>query len=133
MEDEFVDEDFDDYETILNHARGDLEAVGPEITGQFAPAEETLGPEPGLGEKIGDYLIDRVVPEVWDAFTHEVSLGSSELSKALMGREDPFVLYGKSLDPLDTYDVGSPQQSYDDMLRDASTVWGRGQDQEMER
>lgn len=128
MEDELLDRDFD---AIFGHARDDLAGIGP--PGQFAPAE-TLGPEPSFWDRAANFFIDKLVPEVWDAVEHEVSLGASELAKALLGHSDGFVLYGPSLDPIQTYDIPEPpQQSFDDQMAQASQVWGPEQDRDLER
>ena len=141
MDDELLELDFDDIEPVVNqdyedfravydHAMDDLATIEP--VGQFAPAE-TLGPEPGLWEQAADYFIDKTAPEIWDAFTHEVSLGASELAKSLYGHADGFVLYGPSLEPIQTYDLSEPQQSYDEMLRDASQRGIEDRDMGLER
>lgn len=126
--DDLLDEDFD---AVFGHAQADMAGIEP--VGQFAPAE-ALGPEPGLWDRAADYFIDKMVPEIWDGITHEVSLGASELAKGLLGHADGFVLYGPSLDPIETYDIPEPpQQSFDDMLSDASQRGVMEQDRELER
>lgn len=141
MDNELLDEGFDDIEAVVNqeyedfravydHAMDDLAAIEP--VGQFVPAE-TLGEEPGFWEQAADFFIDKFVPEVWEGLEHEVSLGASELAKSLYGHADGFVLYGPSLAPITTYDIPETQQSFDDMLNEASQRGGQEQDLGLER
>ena len=113
-----MDSDYEDLLAVVKHAQADLSAM-PEIVGPV---------EPGFMDKAADWLIDKFVPEVWEGIEHEVSLGASELAKALLGKEDPFVLYGPSLEPIETFDL-----SYDQMLNEAMQAQAQDQDMELER
>lgn len=130
-----MDEDFDAIEMaaddilgIVEHAREDLSAIG--IPGQFSPAE-TLGPEPGFLERTEDFLIDKFLPEVGNMLVREWNLGASEISKALFGESDAAVLYGPALVPIQPVEMA--EQSFDDMIRDASERSAPDREQGLER
>ena len=66
-----------------------------------------------------DLLAEKVIPQ-----------GASELAQALNSQSNAYVPYGHAQQPLD---VEGPQQSYQDMLREASERSAPEQDRGMER
>ena len=66
-----------------------------------------------------DLLAEKVIPQ-----------GASELAQALNSQSNAYVPYGHAQQPLE---VEGPQQSYQDLLRDASQRGGPEQEREMER
>lgn len=130
-----MEEDFDAIEMaaddilgIVEHAREDLSAIG--IPGQFSPAE-TLGPEPGFLERAEDFVIDKLLPEIGDMLGRQWDMGASEISKALFGQADGFVLYGPALEPIEPVEMA--EQSFDDVIRDASERSAPDREQGLER
>ena len=132
MDEDFdaIERDADDILDVVDHAREDLSAIGP--PGQFAPAE-TLGPEPGFIEQAQDFFIDKLVPEVGDMLGRQWDMGASEFAKFLYGQADGFVLYGPALEPIEPIEIESPEESFDDILREASKRSAPDREQEFER
>ena len=85
--------------------------------------------ERSLVGKVWDYMKDRVAPEIGDMLVQKTAQGAAELSQALNSQSDAFVPYGVGQQQLA---VEGSQQSYQDMLREASQrgVQEHGQDME---
>jgi len=93
---------------VIQHAQEDLKRVGSDVGG---PQER------GWWEKMKDYFIDRIAPEVGDMLVHKTAQGAAELSQALNSQSNAYVPYGTGQRPLE---VEGPQVSYQDMIREAS-------------
>ena len=65
-----------------------------------------------------------------ETMTQKVAQGAAELSHALNSQSNAYVPYGYGQNPLE---VEGPQQSYQDMLREASQHAAPEQDRGMER
>ena len=89
--------------------------------------------ERGFFGKMWDHLKERMsaIPgEVGDMAMQKTAQGAAELSQALNSQSNAYVPYGYAQQPLE---IEGPQQSYADMLREASQRAVPEQGQEMER
>jgi hypothetical protein len=88
--------------------------------------------EKGFLGKAWDYMKERVIPEVADMVVKKTQQGAAELSQALNSQSNAYVPYGAGQQALQ---VEGPQQSYADIVREASQRGGQEQsrEQEMER
>jgi arginine utilization protein RocB len=87
----------------------------------------------GIMGKIWDYMKERLgaIPsEVGDMVVHKTAQGAAEISQALNSQSNAYVPYGVGQQPLE---VEGPQQSYQDVLREASQRGGQEQDLGMDR
>jgi hypothetical protein len=112
---------------VIEHARDDLGArqqPGNAWPGVSEPARQSLW------ERVKDHFIDRFVPEVGDMLMQKMAQGSAELSQFLNQGNAAYTPYGYAQRPLE---VEGPQQSYQDMLRDASRTAGQEHERGMGR
>lgn len=87
---------------VIKHAQDDMARIGADAG----------GPEPpGVVEKVKDYLMDRVLPEIGDALMHKVAHGAAELSQGLNSQSNAYVPYGIGQAPLAVED-SAPQSLY---------------------
>ena len=80
--------------------------------------------------KAWDYLKQRVAPEIGEMVVQKTAQGAAEISQALNSQSNAYVPYGHAQQPLE---VEGPQQSYQDMLREAAQGGGQEPDRELER
>jgi hypothetical protein len=114
---------------VLEHARDDLGATHNAANGWtgYEP------PKQGIGGKIVDHIMDRVLPEVGDMLMQKTAQGAAELSMALNHQSTAYQPYGYAQKPLQPHEVEGPQQSYQDMLRQASERQGPEQEKGIDR
>lgn len=118
----------DDLKLVVDHAREDLKAIGP--PGRFAPPETTLEDKRSWLGKVMDYVMDRMLPEIGDMVMQKTAQGAAEISHALNSQSNAYTPYGYGQQPLE---VEGPQQSFTDMVREASERQAPHREMEMER
>jgi hypothetical protein len=93
---------------VIQHAQEDLKSVGA----------DAAGPAPrGVWERVKDYFIDRIAPEVGDMLMHKTAQGAAEIAAAINSQSNAFVPYGEGQHSLE---VEGPQKSYQDAIREAA-------------
>jgi hypothetical protein len=111
---------------VVEHARDDVGV-------RDVPANGWTGYEPpkqGIGGKIADHMMDRLLPEVGDMLMQKAAQGSAEISAALNHQSTAYQPYGYAQKPLE---VEGPQTSYMDLLRQAAERQGPEHDRGIDR
>src|SRR5262249_1644487 len=109
---------------VIQQAQEDLRGVGPEVA---------AAPRQSWWEAAKDYFIDRVAPEVGDMLMQKMAQGSAEISHFLNQGNAAYTPYGYAQKPLQPLEVEGPEQSYQDMLREAAQRAVPEQDRQLER
>lgn len=106
---------------VVEHAQDDLSSINPQVAAE---------PQHSWWEAAKDWFIDKFAPEVGDMLMQKAAQGAAELDQALNSQSNAYVPYGSPQQPLE---VEGPQQSYVDMLREASERAAPEQDRGLER